>query len=131
MLAYVTTHFVNHSLGLVSLRAMDDALVRIYGVWASLPGTIILYGAFSIHYVLALWALWRRRTLRMPAAEATQLVLGFFIPLVLAARWLRWQLQRWRGVVRLRYPSGRIVEMVPGHSVLEASRLAGIPHASV
>ena len=83
MFAYVTTHFVNHSLGLVSVQLMDQALERIYAVWASVPGTILLYGSFSIHYGLALLALWRRRTLRIPAAEAVQLVLGFCIPFLL------------------------------------------------
>ena len=272
MLAYVTSHLINHSLGLVSVRVMDDALVRIYTVWASPLGTTALYGAFAIHYCLALWALWRRRSLRMSAGEAAQLILGFAIPFLLTqhvvstrvadtwlggnygyyvtvlttyrilnpwlganqlivlvvawvhamiglryslalrpwypqwqpylfaaalllptfailgvfegglqvlamakdpaflaqlqadhphasspqnaaliealTRWIRlgflaalvgallarvarWQWQRWRGIVRLTYPSGRIVEIVPGTSVLEASRLAGIPHASV
>jgi adenylate cyclase len=50
---------------------------------------------------------------------------------VLAARILRRHWQRRRGVVRLTYPSGRTVEIIPGISVLEASRLHGIPHASV
>jgi len=271
MFLYVTTHFVNHSLGLVSLEVMDRALQRIYKVWASDLGTLALYGAFSVHYCLALWALWLRRSLKMPLAEALQLVLGFCIPFiltahvlhtrvadtyfgadfgyyssllynyyvrdpwagvlqlmvlviawghaiiglrfwlrlkpwyerwqpllfafallmptlailgyaeagrevlamaenpawvaalqavhpnaapadlafvgalivwvrfgflgalfaVLAARILRWHWQRRRGVVRLTYPSGRVVEIVPGLSVLEASRLNGIPHASV
>jgi adenylate cyclase len=271
MFLYVTTHFVNHSLGLVSLELMDRALQRIYRVWASDLGTLALYGAFSIHYCLALWALWLRRSLKMPLAEALQLVLGFCIPFiltahvlhtrvadtyfgadfgyyssllynyyvvdpwagllqlavlviawahaiiglrfwlrlkpwyerwqpllfgfallmptlavlgyaeagrevlaiaqdparvaelhaahpnaapadlalvgalivwvrfgflgaliaVLAARILRWHWQRRRGVLRLTYPSGRSVEIVPGLSVLEASRLNGIPHASV
>ena len=271
MFAYVTTHFVNHSLGLISLDLMDRSLQRIYKVWASDLGTLALYGAFSIHYCLALWALWLRRSLRMPVAEALQLVLGFCIPFiltahvlrtrvadtffgadfgyyatllynyyivdpwagllqlsvlviawvhamiglrfslklkpwyerwqpllfafallmptlailgyaeagrevlelaqnpawvaelhkthpnaapadvafinelivwvrigflgaliaVLAARILRWHWQRRRGVVRITYPSGRVVEIVPGVSVLEASRLNGVPHASV
>jgi adenylate cyclase len=271
MFLYMTTHFVNHSLGLVSVSLMDRALQRIYKVWASDLGTLALYGAFSIHYCLALWALWQRRSLRMPLTEALQLVLGFCIPFiltthvlrtrvadtffgadfgyyssllynyyvvdpwagvlqlsvlviawvhaviglrfwlrlkpwyerwqpllfafallmptlailgyaeagreiiamanepgwvtqlqathpkpapadlavinefimwirwgflgvliaVLVARILRWHWQRRRGVVRLTYPSGRVVEILPGLSVLEASRLNGIPHASV
>jgi adenylate cyclase len=271
MLAYVVTHFLNHSLGLVSVRAMDAALHLNYAIWASPPGTLALYGAFATHYSLALWALWQRRALRMPLGEALQLVLGFSIPFLLAehvistrggdsffneeygyyssvlltlfvkspgrgalqltvlvvawvhamiglrfwlrvkpwyprwqwalfaaalllptlailgfaeggreitalaqdpawvarnlaehrrispanlaflaalvlgtrgffaaallavllARSVRRQLQRRRGLVRLSYGSGRIVEIVPGLSVLEASRLAGIPHASV
>jgi len=271
MFLYVTTHFVNHSLGLVSVGVMDAALERIYKVWASDLGTLCLYGAFTVHYSLALWALWLRRSLKMPVAEALQLALGFCIPFlltehvlqtrvadtfygadygyystllyaffvvspwngvlqlsvlviawihaviglrfwlrlkpwyerwqpvlfafallmptlailgfaeggrevmtmaedpawaaqllsahpkaapedaafidamvvwvrygfllallaVLVARVLRWYWQRRRGIVRLTYPSGRIVEVVPGISVLEASRLTGIPHASV
>src|ERR1041384_5709363 len=83
MLAYVTTHFVNHSLGLVSVQLMDRALTVIYRYWASPLGALLLYGAFATHYSLALRALWLRRSLRMPAAEATQLVLGFSIPFIL------------------------------------------------
>jgi adenylate cyclase len=271
MLAYVTTHFVNHSLGLISVQVMDRTLVEIYQYWSSPLGSVLLYGAFATHYSLALWALWLRRSLKMPVAEATQLVLGFSIPFfltdhvlktrvadtfygadvgyystllltyfvtnplrgglqlvvlviawvhamiglwfwlrlkpwyprwqpilyafalliptlailgyfeagrqvmtlsedpawvarlaeehphaapadaafldqmvvwvrygfvaallaVLAARLVRWHWQRRRGVVRLTYPSGRVVQIVRGVSVLEASRMAGIPHASV
>jgi adenylate cyclase len=83
MLAYVTTHFVNHSLGLVSVQLMDRALTVIYRYWASPLGGLLLYGAFAIHYSLALRALWLRRSLKMPFAEATQLVLGFSIPFFL------------------------------------------------
>src|SRR5260370_4148731 len=83
MLAYVTTHFVNHSLGLVSVQLMDRALRFIYQYWASPLGGFFLYGAFAIHYSLALRALWLRRSLKMPVAEATQLVLGFSIPFFL------------------------------------------------
>ena len=271
MLAYVTTHFVNHSLGLISVQLMDRALAQIYQYWASPLGGVLLYGAFAIHYSLALRALWLRRSLNMPLAEATQHVLGFSIafiltdhvlqtrvadtfygadvgyyatvlhkyfvtdPLrgvlqlvvlviawvhamiglwfwlrlkpwyrrwqpilyafalllptlailgffeggrqvmalsedpawvtqlehdhprappadaalidqmvvwvryafvaallaVLAARFARWHWQRRHGVIRVSYPSGRIVQIVRGVSVLEASRMAGIPHASV
>ena len=271
MFLYVTTHFVNHSLGLISLDTMDDALIQIYGVWASPLGGTLLYSSFTVHYCLALWALWQRRSLKMPPAEAVQLVLGFSIPFfltshvlqtrvadtyfgadygyytslvytyflvdpwvgvlqytvlvvawvhamigfrfwlrlrpwyprwqpllfafallmptlallgvteaglhvmdlaadpnwvkwvlethhranppdaafiddaviwlrwgflatliaVLAARIVRWRWQRRRGIVRLTYPNGRLVEILPGLSVLEASRMAGIPHASV
>ncbi|MGO8916973.1 MAG: adenylate/guanylate cyclase domain-containing protein [Stellaceae bacterium] len=270
MLTYVISHFVNHALGLVSLRVMDDTLWYIFRFWTKPLASWALYGAFALHYGLALLALWQRRSLRMPPAEAAQLVLGFCIPFllaehvistrvgdtffggdygyystvlltlfsnpprgalqfavliiawlhamiglrfwlrlkpwyprwqwalfafalllptlaalgyveagrqvlalaqdpawpaqlqqehpraapadlavldqmviwargffaatllaVLAARALRWRWRRRRGVVRLAYPSGRVVEIVPGLSVLEASRLAGIPHASV
>src|SRR5262249_56387472 len=39
--------------------------------------------------------------------------------------------ERGGGMVGLTYPKGRVVQIVRGVSVLEASRMAGIPHASV
>src|SRR4029453_8132413 len=47
--------------------------------------SIVLYTALITHVCLGLWALYRRRTLRMPAWEATQLVLGLTIPPILAS----------------------------------------------
>jgi adenylate cyclase len=83
MFAYVTTHFVNHALGLVSVEVMDRDLHWIYQYWGSSLGGFTLYSAFAIHYSLALWALWLRRSLKMPFAEAAQLILGFSIPFFL------------------------------------------------
>jgi adenylate cyclase len=50
---------------------------------------------------------------------------------VLLARAVRRAWQRRRGLVRIGYLDGRFIDVTPGTSVLEASRLAGIPHASV
>ena len=50
---------------------------------------------------------------------------------VLLARLARRLWQRRHGLIRIDYPDGRFVEVMPGTSVLEASRLAGIPHAHV
>ena len=66
--------------------------------------------------------------------ETTQwLISGFagLIVLALAARIIRRLVQKIRGVVRLIYPAARIVEALPGMTVLDASRAAGFPHASV
>src|SRR5881396_371968 len=49
---------------------------------------------------------------------------------VLAARGVRTLWQRRRSI-RILYPAGRVVTVPVGFSVLEASRMAGIPHASV
>lgn len=60
-------------------------------------------------------------------------VLGFFalLALTLLARGL-WRLwQRRQGVVRLTYPEGRRVSVRKGMTILEASRSARVPHASV
>lgn len=80
LFTYLTTHFLNHALGLISLEAMAAGQEWFILVWRSLPGTIALYGSFGIHNLLALWALYRRRTLRMPAWEASQLTLGLLVP---------------------------------------------------
>jgi len=268
MLAYVTMHLANHAVGLISLKAMEDVLWYIFRIWTNRPAQLLLYSSFLVHYTLALYALWQRRTLRLRPSELSQIVLGFGIPLllvrhvvatrisdsffhadvgyyayllwfyfvrspdhgfvqmlvlvvawahamiglhfwlrvrpwyarlqpaalvvavlvpvlsllgaieagrqvialaadpgwtreaftlpstetqraletiteilgwfftgvvavVLLARLARRAWRRRRGLVRIGYPDGRVVEVTPGTSVLEASRLAGIPHASV
>ena len=268
MLAYVTMHLANHAVGLVSLKAMEEVLWYIFRIWTNRPAQLLLYSSFLVHYALALYALWQRRTLRLRFSELSQIVLGFGIPLllvrhvvatrisdsffhtdvgyyayllwvyfvrspdhglvqmlvlvvawahamiglhfwlkvrpwyarlqpaalvvavlvpvlsllgaieagrqvialaadpgwtreaftlpppetqraletiteilswffagvvaaVLLARLARRAWRRRRGLVRIGYPDGRVVEVTPGTSVLEASRLAGIPHASV
>jgi adenylate cyclase len=83
MLGYVATHLLNQSLGLFSVESMDRVLEVIYQTWSTSVGGLILYSAFTVHYCLALWALWLRRSLKMPFSEAAQLVLGFSIPFFL------------------------------------------------
>ena len=56
---------------------------------------------------------------------------GVVVAAVLLARIARRAWRRRHGVVRIGYSDGRWVEVTPGTSVLEASRIAGIPHASV
>jgi adenylate cyclase len=84
MLSYLTLHLSMHALGNVSFEAMQWG-TRIHDfVWHSVPGTIVLYGAFATHFTLALYALYARRSFRMGAGELVRLVLGFSIlPLLL------------------------------------------------
>lgn len=84
LLAYVVTHLVNHSLGIVSLAAMEAMLEWVHPVWTSIPGTIAIYGAFLTHLALGFFALWERRTLKLLPLEAFQYLLGFSIPLLAA-----------------------------------------------
>ena len=83
LFGYVTTHLVNHALGLVSLEAAESMLRVAVTVWSSLPGTLLLYGAAGVHVALAFVAVYERRTLRLPAVEIVRYVLGFAIPLLL------------------------------------------------
>jgi adenylate cyclase len=84
MLCYLTLHLCMHALGNVSFEAMQWG-TRIHDfVWHSVPGTIALYGAFAVHFTLALYALYARRSFRMGAGELVRLLLGFsIIPLLL------------------------------------------------
>jgi adenylate cyclase len=79
LLAYVTTHLLNHALGLISLRVLEAGRVWFVFVWASPPGQVALYGALLVHFSLALYAIMRRRTLHLSPWEWTQLVLGMSI----------------------------------------------------
>lgn len=85
LLTYLATHFINHSLGLISLDAMEAGRVWFLALWRNPVATVLLYGSLIIHISLAFYSLYRRWHLRMPRWEALQLVLGLLIPLFLAA----------------------------------------------
>jgi len=83
LFTYITAHLVNHALGLVSLNTAEEALGYAEELWDSLPGTVLLYGAAAVHFVLALWAIYERRTFRLPPAELLRIAMGFTLPLIL------------------------------------------------
>src|SRR5512132_2026891 len=85
LFAYVVTHLANHALGLISLDAMDVGRVWFLGLWRNPIVSLVLYASLVTHVALALWALYDRRHLRMPAWEAAQLALGLAIPPLLAS----------------------------------------------
>ena len=81
---YVTTHLLNHTLGLISLEAMEAGRDIFLLIWRNPLGTLIIYGSILIHFALAIWALFRRRSLSMTFSEAAQLTFGISIRLLLA-----------------------------------------------
>ena len=83
LFAYATSHLVNHAFGIRSIEAMSAASLVLLNPWQTLPGLTLLYTSFFAHGLLGLYALYRRRHLRMPAGEAWQLALGLMIPLLL------------------------------------------------
>ena len=83
LFAYISVHFVDHSLGLVSVDVAEAALRLAVAVWQSMPGTMLLYGAAAIHIALAFVAVYERHTLRMPPMQALRIALGFGMPLLL------------------------------------------------
>ncbi|KAF2991491.1 adenylate/guanylate cyclase domain-containing protein (plasmid) [Methylocystis sp. MJC1] len=85
LFTYAACHFLSHATGLLlldNLQAIGHGL--ILRPWRTPGGVALLLTCFTLHLCLGLYALFRRRHLRMPAIEAWQLGLGLTIPLLLA-----------------------------------------------
>lgn len=80
---FVCMHFANHAFGIVSLAAMNDARPYLTALWWHPALLVALYGSLGIHVALALQAIFKRRSLRMPLAEALQIGLGLAVPALL------------------------------------------------
>lgn len=85
LFVFVTGHFFNHALGLISVNAMMAGTQYLLEPWHSPIGTVLFVGALFIHTGVAIRSLWKRQTLRMSAWETTQVVLGLMAPFLLAA----------------------------------------------
>jgi adenylate cyclase len=99
LLTYLSTHLINHALGLISLDAMNDGRVWFLALWRNPAGTALLYTSLLTHFSLALWSLYQRRHLRIPLWEALQLTLGLSIPPLLSLHFVGTRMQHeWFGV---------------------------------
>lgn len=85
LFVFVTGHLLNHILGLHSLAAMEAGRDWFILVWRNPVGSALLTGSLMAHLLLAGWALYSRRSLKMTSGEAAQVVFGFSIPLLLAS----------------------------------------------
>ena len=80
---FVVGHFINHALGIISLKAMNDALKYFIQPWREPVGEAALFLALVVHVALALYALYQKQTLKIRPHEWAQLISGFLIPLLL------------------------------------------------
>lgn len=80
---FVLTHLLNHALGMISLDAMEVGRDLFLALWRNPLGHAVLGVALVLHLALAFWSIYQRRSLRMPANEALQLLLGLTTPLLL------------------------------------------------
>lgn len=83
LFAYILSHLLNHSLGIISLDHAEAGLRLALKLWHSLPGTVLLYGAAALHFLLALRTLALRRHWRLPLIEVVRLASGLTLPLLL------------------------------------------------
>ncbi|HVO95147.1 MAG TPA: adenylate/guanylate cyclase domain-containing protein [Terriglobales bacterium] len=99
LLTYLSTHLINHALGLISLEAMDAGRRWFLALWRNPFGTVALYVSLLTHFCLALWSLYQRRHLRIPLWEALQLTLGLSIPPLLSLHFVGTRMtHEWFGV---------------------------------
>ena len=83
LFGFVSTHLLNHSLGLWTLEAMEAGRWLFVATWRNPVGTALLASALLIHLGQAYWAIYRRRQWRMPLWQWIQLGLGLCIPVLL------------------------------------------------
>lgn len=84
MLAFVTSHLVNLSFGLISISAMDAARPYVTGIWTGPIMGNLLIAAIATHFFLGLWALYTRPTLRTNTHDMVQLLTGLLVVPLLA-----------------------------------------------
>jgi adenylate cyclase len=81
LFAYVASHFLNHAMGLVSHSALAEGREVFLAIWRNPVGTLLLYGSILAHFLLALWALFQRRSFRgLSRGDWAQILLGFVVP---------------------------------------------------
>lgn len=83
LFTYIGLHLLNHALGLISLDTAEAGMSIAVEFWGSTPGTVLLYGAFTLHFLMALFAVYERRTFRLPPLELFRIALGFTMPMLL------------------------------------------------
>ena len=82
---YAFTHLLNHSLGLISLDTMEQGRAIFLRFWRHDVLFYVLYGALSIHFLLGVYALARRRSFRMSRKEWIRNSCAVLIPFFLAS----------------------------------------------
>jgi adenylate cyclase len=80
LFSFAASHFLNHACGILRLPTMDAIRVVLIWPWRTPVGQTLLYGSLLIHGSLGLYAIFRRRHLRIPPTELAQILLGLSIP---------------------------------------------------
>lgn len=85
LMAYVAAHLLNLAAVLISFEAFDAVQNARLWVIRSRPGSAVIGLALVAHLVLSLGKVALARSLRMPAQDLLQIVLGLIIPLILVS----------------------------------------------
>jgi len=84
LFAFVFLHLVNHSLGLVSIEAMDSFRSARISITRSWAGTAILMIAVVVHAILGVEKIISRRISAISPRGLLQIATGVLIPVLLA-----------------------------------------------
>ena len=84
LFAYVTTHLINHALGLISLEALEAGRQIFLGLWRNPLGYTLIYGGLLVHLAAVFWGVSVRKRFRPRLSEALQIASGIALPLLLA-----------------------------------------------
>lgn len=79
---YVTTHLINHAVGIYSLALMNSFLKVFVLFWHFPLMQFALYGALLLHLIGSVRSMILRKTLVLPMWQWAQIVSGFLIPLM-------------------------------------------------
>jgi adenylate cyclase len=80
LLSFVLCHLASHITLVVSVPVAQQVLDSLMSFWRTEAGTYLLATALAVHVLNALWSIYIRRYLRLPAWELAQLSLGLSIP---------------------------------------------------
>lgn len=81
LMLFLSTHLINHSLGLISLEAMERGRDVFVFIWRNPIGVFLMISALSLHVILTSARLLMHRSFRrIPMKEILQIVLGLAIP---------------------------------------------------
>ncbi|WP_435231193.1 adenylate/guanylate cyclase domain-containing protein [Pseudopelagicola sp. nBUS_20] len=110
LFSYVFLHLLSVGMGLFSLELMEASQGVTSAIFGNVIGMLAMSSAFLTHLGLALYRIAWRRTLRMPLAEALQMLLGVSIPFLLMAHFVHTDLaNRFFGVeVKMGFITGVI-----------------------
>ena len=85
LFVYVVTHLANHSLGIISLSAMEAGRVIFLNFWRSTAIAYTLYGALIVHVIVGIYALCIRKTTKLSFKEWVRNISAVLIPFFLAS----------------------------------------------
>ncbi|MGV8938700.1 MAG: adenylate/guanylate cyclase domain-containing protein [Allorhizobium sp.] len=85
MFVFVTMHFLNHALLLVSEETAGQILQVFKIIWRNPLGTVLLYGAFAVHFLLALRSLYLMRHFDTRIGTVIQIGFGLSLPILISA----------------------------------------------